>query len=155
MGGGLFGIGGLEFLIIFGVAIFVVGPKRLAEGVRTGRKYYTELKRQRDELTALVTEAIDAEELKKDFEETKKAAWDDSATEAVAGVKEDLTLDQGDLDIVGPIRHGRSSSTPKPIARGNGKISGKEIPTIDLGSSKTESDGSPGPAPGTESRGSE
>ena len=145
---GFLGVGGLEFLVIFGVAIFIVGPKRLAEGVRTGRKYYTELKRQRDELTAMVTEAIDAEELRKDFEETKREAWDESATKSIAGIENDLTLDQGDLDLglYRPVAVDETASKPSLTKRGSGRINGKDVPDMGIG---------PEAAPEAESRGAE
>lgn len=146
------GIGGLEFLLIFGVALFFVGPKRLAEGVRTGRKYYTELRRYRQELTSLVTEAIDAEDLKKELEETKREMWDEGLTREIAGLEKDLALDQGDLnvpelDITRPIPNDRSSSRPRPIDRGDGKVAGEDVPS--LGLKPSDSSSSPD-APGTE-----
>ncbi len=138
------GVGPLELLLIFAVAMFFVGPKRLAEGVRNGRKYYTEFKRQRDELTSLVSEAIDAEELKKEFEETKREAWDESATREITDLQKDMTLDQGDLDLglSKSVEYDSTSSRPKPTDRGNGKIGGKEIPSIGL--SRGPSSGPPG-----------
>lgn len=131
------GIGGLEFLLIFGVALFFVGPKRLAEGVRTGRKYYTELRRYRQELTSLVTEAIDAEDLKKELEETKREMWDEGLTREISGLEKDLALDQGDmnipeLDITRPVPNDRSSSRPRPVDRGDGKVDGEDVPSLDL-----------------------
>ena len=42
-----FGLGGFEVLVIGAIALFVLGPKRLLEGIREGRKIYTDLKRQR------------------------------------------------------------------------------------------------------------
>lgn len=131
------GIGGLEFLLIFGVAMFFLGPKRLAEGVRTGRKYYTELRRYRQELTSLVTEALDAEELKKELEETKRDMWDEGAQKQIEGLGEDLSLDQGDLDIpeldiARPVPKTSLSSKPKLIDRGDGKVEGEDVPTLGL-----------------------
>lgn len=136
------GIGPLEFLLIFAVAMFFVGPKRLAEGVRNGRKYYTELKRHRDELTSLVTEAIDAEELKKDYEQTRKDVWDEEATEELRGIEKDLTLDQGDLEIMRPVPNTRTASRPKPVDRGDGRVNGQDVPSIGLrpGGSSTASE---------------
>ena len=55
------GIGGLELVVVFLVALLVVGPARLVEGARTARKYMTELRRQREELTQMVEEAVDLE----------------------------------------------------------------------------------------------
>jgi Sec-independent protein translocase protein TatA len=138
-----FGIDGLEFLLLFGVAMFFLGPKRLAEGVRTGRKYYTELKRYRQELASLVTEAIDAEELKKDMEQVKKDAWDERVTQEIAGIEQDLTLDQGDLDIMRSVQADRTTSKAKAMDRGDGKVGGSAVPSMDL-----ESGGSsPAPEP--------
>lgn len=57
----LFGIGGLELIVVFLIALLVVGPVRLVEGARTARKYLTELRRQREELTQMVEEAVDLE----------------------------------------------------------------------------------------------
>lgn len=146
------GVGGLEFLLIFGVAMFFLGPKRLAEGVRTGRKYYTELKRYRQELTSLVTEAIDAEDLKKELEETKREMWDEGLTEEIKGLEKDLALDQGDmnipeLDITRSVPNVPSSSKPKAIDRGDGKVEGEQVPSLEL----SPGDSSPAPkAPGSE-----
>ncbi len=93
------GIGGLEFLLIFGVAMFFLGPRRLAEGVRSGRKYYREIRKYRAELTGMVKEAIDADELKKEYEETKRDIWDESATRGIKGLEKDLSIDGDSLDI--------------------------------------------------------
>ena len=57
----LFGIGGLELIVVFLVALLVVGPVRLVQGARMARKYLTELRRQREELTQMVEEAVDME----------------------------------------------------------------------------------------------
>ncbi len=55
------GIGGLELVLIGIVAFLVLGPKRLSEGARTAAKMLRELRRQRDELTGMVREAVDPE----------------------------------------------------------------------------------------------
>ena len=55
------GIGGLELVLIGIVAFLVLGPKRLSEGARTAAKMLSELRRQRDELTGMVREAVDPE----------------------------------------------------------------------------------------------
>ena len=134
--GGFLGIGGLEFVLIFAIALFIVGPKRLAEGVREGRKYYTELKRYRDELTGLVNEAIDADELKKEFEATKKEVLDEKAIGEVKAVGDELRFDQMDgLDIMTGQSVPRSYSRAKPLQRGDGKVAGESVPEIDLESS--------------------
>ena len=56
------GIGGLELLLIAIVGFLVLGPKRLSEGARTAAKVLRELRRQRDELTGMVREAVDLED---------------------------------------------------------------------------------------------
>jgi Sec-independent protein translocase protein TatA len=60
-----FGVGGFEFLLIIFVALFFLGPKNLIFGIRKMRLLYTQLKKQRDELISIVTEAVEIEELKK------------------------------------------------------------------------------------------
>jgi len=60
-----FGVGGFEFLLIMFVALFFLGPKNLIFGLRKMRLLYTQLKKQRDELISIVTEAVEIEELKK------------------------------------------------------------------------------------------
>ncbi len=55
------GIGGLELVLIGIVAFLVLGPRRLSEGARTAAKMLRELRRQRDELTGMVREAVDPE----------------------------------------------------------------------------------------------
>lgn len=60
-----FGVGGFEFLLIIFIALFFLGPKRLIFGLRKMRLLYTQLKKQRDDLISIVTEAVDIEELKK------------------------------------------------------------------------------------------
>lgn len=63
------GIGGLELVLIGIVAFLVLGPKRLSEGARTAAKMLGELRRQRDELTGMVREAVDPEALESDIRE--------------------------------------------------------------------------------------
>ncbi len=58
------GIGGLELVVVFLVALLVVGPVRLVQGAKTARKYMTELRRQREELTQMVEEAVDLEDIR-------------------------------------------------------------------------------------------
>ena len=63
------GIGGLELLLIAIVGFVVLGPKRLSEGARTAGKVLRELRRQRDELTDMVREAVDLEDMQSDLDE--------------------------------------------------------------------------------------
>jgi len=88
-----FGLGGFELLLIGAIALFVLGPKRLLEGIREGRKIYTDLKRQRDALQTLITEAIDLEDLKKQVDL-------DGLTDTVKSLESDLALDQVADDVL-------------------------------------------------------
>ena len=67
------GIGGLELVLIGIVAFLVVGPKRLSEGARTAAKMLSELRRQRDELTGMVREAVDPEVIETGMHEYRGA----------------------------------------------------------------------------------
>ncbi len=64
-----FGIGGLELVVVFLIALLVVGPTRLVQGARTARKYMTELRRQREELTQMVEEAVDMEGIREQLDQ--------------------------------------------------------------------------------------
>ena len=88
----IFGIGGLEILLIGAIALFVLGPKRLLEGVRQGRRIYTDLKRQRDALQSLVTEAIDLQEIKKQVNV-------DEIKDGASSLENELALDQLNEDV--------------------------------------------------------
>ena len=88
----IFGIGGFEVLLIGAIALFVLGPKRLLDGIRQGRRIYTDLKRQRDALQSLVTEAIDLEEI-------KNQVGVDEIKDSAASLENALALDQLNEDV--------------------------------------------------------
>ena len=88
----IFGIGGFEVLLIGAIALFVLGPKRLLDGIRQGRRVYTDLKRQRDALQSLVTEAIDLEEI-------KNQVGVDEIKDSAASLENALGLDQLNEDV--------------------------------------------------------
>ena len=88
----IFGIGGFEVLLIGAIALFVLGPKRLLDGIRQGRRVYTDLKRQRDALQSLVTEAIDLEEIKKQVSV-------DEIKDSAASLENALGIDQLNEDV--------------------------------------------------------
>ena len=98
----IFGIGGFEVLLIGAIALFVLGPKRLLDGIRQGRRVYTDLKRQRDALQSLVTEAIDLEEIKKQVSV-------DEIKDSAASLENELALDQLNEDV----QKSPSSSVPR------------------------------------------
>ncbi|SUZ99657.1 uncharacterized protein METZ01_LOCUS52511 [marine metagenome] len=60
-------------------------------GIREGRRVYTDLKRQRDALQSLITEAIDLEDIKKQVNV-------DEVKDSVASLKNELAIDQLDED---------------------------------------------------------
>ena len=68
------GIGGLELVLIGILAFLVLGPKRLSEGARTAAKVLGELRRQRDELTGMVREAVDPEVMESGMHEHRGAS---------------------------------------------------------------------------------
>ena len=124
----ILGVGAMEFLLIVAIGVMVVGPKRLIEGLRTWRKAYTELKRQRDELVAAVEEAVELDEIKKQLAS-------DEIEDQIGALKSELTLDQPDDDRV-PVQamsvargqrlaaaapgeqQGRAEESPGPSAQG-------------------------------------
>ena len=55
------GIGPTELLVIGGLAYFLLGPKRMGEAGKTLGKALRELRRQRDELTAMLMHDPDEE----------------------------------------------------------------------------------------------
>ena len=102
-----FGIGGFEFLVIGAIALFVLGPRRLLEGIREGRRIYSDLKRQREVLQSMLTEAVDLDELKSQVDV-------DSLSEDAKALKEQLALDQiseGEASledlVIGPVSRTR------------------------------------------------
>lgn len=102
-----FGIGGFEFLVIGAIALFVLGPRRLLEGIREGRRIYSDLKRQREVLQSMLTEAVDLDDLKSQIDV-------DSLSQDAKALKEQLALDQISEDeasvedlVIGPVSRTR------------------------------------------------
>ena len=61
-----FGIGGLEMLVIALVAFLVLGPRKMADAGKSAAKILSELRKQRDELTAaILAEPAEQEESKR------------------------------------------------------------------------------------------
>jgi len=94
-----FGLGGFEVMVIAAIALFVLGPKRLLEGIRDGRRMYSDLKRQRDALQSMITEAIDMEDMKNQVDIN-------GVKSAVKSLENDFKLDQA----IDGERSGHSSS---------------------------------------------
>ena len=125
-----FGIGGPELLLIMAVGLFVLGPKRLIEGIREGKRMYTELKRQRDQLQALVEQALELEELKKDLKIDKLA-------EGAKEIEKNLSLDQMvDTESPGRPRSVRYQRRTPPQPSDDPAAS---VPEIDLGTRDSKS----------------
>ena len=140
-----FGIGGLEFLLLGAIALFVLGPKRLLEGIREGRRLYSNLRRQRAELQSMITEAIDLEEIKKQVDS-------EGLAKEAAALQEDLALDQVAEDVknAADINSGsvsRSRQLNRPPVKGNDDVRAA-IPDLKLSgsaASETESSSAKGP----------
>lgn len=88
-----FGIGGLELVLVMLVALFVLGPVRLVQGARTARKYMTELRRQREQLTQMVEEAVDVEGVKERLDQ-------DGVMDAVRDFSDELNRFQDEARMV-------------------------------------------------------
>jgi Tat protein translocase TatB subunit len=99
-----FGLGGFEILLIGAIALFVLGPKRLLEAIREGRKVYRDLRRQRDTLQKMISEAIDVEELKKQIDV-------DGLKESAKTLENDLGLD----DVAEEVR--KAANTTGSVSR--------------------------------------
>ena len=117
----LFGIGGLELIVVFLVALLVVGPVRLVEGARLARKYMTELRRQREELTQMVEEAVDMEGIRERLDQD--GILDDvrDLSSELNEIREDarnITTDAADFkslarSVVRPTGYSRNAPSPK------------------------------------------
>lgn len=75
------------------VALFVLGPVRLVQGARTARKYMTELRRQREQLTQMVEEAVDVEGVKERLDQ-------DGVMDAVRDFSDELNRFQDEARMV-------------------------------------------------------
>ena len=133
------GIGGLEFLLLAAVALFVLGPKRMLEGIREGRRIYSNLRRQRAELQSMITEAIDLEEIKKQVDS-------EGLLSDAKALQEDLSLDQVAEDVknatdINGTSVSRSRQLNRPPVTGD-DAARAAIPDLDLSGptgGKTES----------------
>ena len=102
-------------------------------------------------MTSLVNEAIDADELKKEFEQTKREVWDEGAKAEIEGVKKELVIDQEDLtipelDITRSVPSERLSTRARAVDRGDGKVAGEYVPSIKINVTEPEESSQPEPA---------
>ncbi len=115
------GIGGLELIVVFIIGLLVVGPVRLVEGVRTARKYMTELRRQREELTQMVEEAVDVEGIRERLDQDGLFNDVRDLTSELNDIREDaqnITTDAADLkslarSVVRPSGYSRTATGPQ------------------------------------------
>ncbi len=56
------GIGGFELIIIAGIALFLLGPKKMIETSRNAGKLIRELKAERDKFTNMIMSEFDVED---------------------------------------------------------------------------------------------
>ncbi|MBI2965966.1 MAG: twin-arginine translocase TatA/TatE family subunit [Chloroflexi bacterium] len=74
-----FGIGGLEMLVIALVAFLVLGPRKMADAGKSAAKILSELRKQRDELTAAIMAEPSDQEEPKHAKESARAVPHDQA----------------------------------------------------------------------------
>ena len=129
------GIGGLELIIVFLVALLVVGPVRLVEGAKTARKYMTELRRQREELTQMVEEAVDMEGIRERLDQDGLLDEVRDLSSELKQFREDatsITTDAADFkslakSVVRPSGYSKSdSSAPSPSSPDETEQSGDD-----------------------------
>ena len=130
------GIGGLELIVVFIIALLVVGPVRLVEGVRTARKYMTELRRQREELTQMVEEAVDVEGIRERLDQ-------DGLLDDVRDLASELNDIREDAQSITT-----DATELKSLARSVVRSSGYSRTAPGPQSPKRSTDASPEPSPG-------
>lgn len=102
------------------VALFVVGPVRLVEGARTARKYMTEIRRQREELTQMIEEAADIEGLKDALDQEGVMQEVESVTSDLNAFREEASSLTSDIDEIKDVARsvrrpaGYAPTRPKP-----------------------------------------
>ena len=130
------GIGGLELIVIFIIGLLVVGPIRLVEGVRTARKYMTELRRQREELTQMVEEAVDVEGIRESLDQDGLLDDVRDLTSEINDIREDAQSIATDATEL------------KSLARSVVRPSGYSRTALDPKTPRRSTDASPEPSPG-------
>ena len=88
----IFGVGGFELIMIFIIALFIVGPTNLLILVRKTRIIYSEFKKQRDELISAVEQSIDIDDDIKELKNLKESlnSISDVTNESIRKIKKDL-----------------------------------------------------------------
>lgn len=119
------GIGGLELIVIFIIGLLVVGPVRLVEGIRTARKYMTELRRQREELTQMIEEAVDVKGIRERLDQDGLLDDVRDLTSEINDIRKDaqsITTDATELkslarSVVRPSGYSRTAPSPNTPKR--------------------------------------
>jgi Sec-independent protein translocase protein TatA len=88
----IFGVGGFELIMIFIIALFIVGPTNLLVLIRKTRIIYSEFKKQRDELISAVEQSIEIDDDIKELKNLKESlnSISDKTTESIKNIKKDL-----------------------------------------------------------------
>ena len=88
----ILGVGGFELIMIFIIALFIVGPANLLILIRKTRIIYSEFKKQRDELISAVEQSIEIDDDFKELENLKESlnSISDKTTKSIRKIKKDL-----------------------------------------------------------------
>ncbi|MDG2102001.1 MAG: hypothetical protein GWO78_06870 [Dehalococcoidales bacterium] len=88
----ILGVGGFELIMIFIIALFIVGPANLLILIRKTRIIYSEFKKQRDELISAVEQSIEIDDDIKELENLKESlnSISDKTTKSIRKIKKDL-----------------------------------------------------------------
>ena len=131
------GIGGLELVVVMLVALFVVGPVRLVEGARTARKYMTEIRRQREELTQMIEEVADVEGVKEALDQEGIIGEVKDIADELNAFKDEASTISDDFNELQDVA--RSVRRPGGYTRRSGRATRAEDQGADEGSLKDES----------------
>ena len=88
----ILGVGGFELIMIFIIALFIVGPANLLILIRKTRIIYSEFKKQRDELISAVEQSIEIDDDIKELENLKESlnSISDKTTKSIRKIKKEL-----------------------------------------------------------------
>jgi len=88
----IFGVGGFELIMIFIIALFIVGPANLLVLIRKTRIIYSEFKKQRDELISVVEQTIEIDDDIKELKNLKESlnSISDKTSKSIKNIKKDL-----------------------------------------------------------------
>ncbi|MBI4306276.1 MAG: twin-arginine translocase TatA/TatE family subunit [Chloroflexi bacterium] len=94
----IFGIGGMELVVIGLVAFLLLGPRKMAEAGKTVAKILSEVRRQRDELTAAIMQEPDEKNAEAPAgpppKQTDPRAWTEKTEPADGGSVQERAVPQ-------------------------------------------------------------